>query len=135
MGEQPKKCALVVDDDPLVRTVVSAMLEGDGWCSLEAEDGEEGLYKAAEEIPDLIVLDVLMPGKDGLEVYKELKEDRLTEHIPVIILTAVNAIELGEEQDAASVGRALGVPPPDAFIEKPIDLKEFLRKVAEIIHK
>ena len=85
----PKKRILVVDDEPDFVSVVKANLEKSGFQVETAFDGEEALGKVRKNPPDAIVLDVMMPEKDGYAVCKELKADKRFERIPVLLLTAV----------------------------------------------
>ncbi len=128
--EASNRTALVVDDDADVRSMVAALLEQDGWQTIEAGTGEEGLQLAAASLPDLMIMDVMLPGMSGFEAYKALRGDYRTSHIPVIILTAVNEHELGANHDADSVGRMLCTDGPQAFIDKPVD-SEQLRSAIE----
>ena len=93
---------MVVDDEPDVRTALSTMLEMEGHKVLEAADGTEVLPAAREHEPDLILLDVSMPGMDGFEVLKELGRDDSLSRIPVILITAK-----GRPEDRV-LGRELG---------------------------
>lgn len=113
--------ALIIEDEATVRASVAALLENNGWEIVEAESGEKGLAFAQKEHPDLILLDVMLPGIDGFTVYKELRGGSNTERIPVIMLTAINDFELGRRRDAESMAEELGVPPPQGFIEKPFE--------------
>ena len=125
------KKALGVDDDPEVRSLVSLFLEGHGWETREGEDGDEAVALAVHDCPDVIILDLMMPQKDGFEAFKELREDMRTRHIPVVMLTAVNDFDLGEVHDAESIGRRLSVTPPEAFIPKPFDIDAVLAAAAD----
>ena len=87
MGE--KKKSLVVDDEPDFAGIVQQNLEKEGFDVEVAYDGEEGLEKVKANPPDAIVLDVMMPGKDGYQVCSELKADDRFADIPIILLTAV----------------------------------------------
>ena len=87
MGE--KKKILVVDDEPDFAGIVQQNLEKEGFDVEVAYDGEEGLEKVKANPPDAIVLDVMMPGKDGYQVCSELKADDRFADIPIILLTAV----------------------------------------------
>jgi two-component system, OmpR family, alkaline phosphatase synthesis response regulator PhoP len=78
---------LVADDSTTVRRLVSTRLKADGHEVLEAEDGEQAVAFAAEDRPDLIVLDKMMPKLDGFEVVRRLRENEATAHIPIIMLT------------------------------------------------
>jgi CheY-like chemotaxis protein len=84
-----KKRVLIVEDDTTTRTTLRELLTGAGFEPVEAGDGTEGLAKAEEIHPDVILLDVHMPGLDGYEVCQGLKENPNTKNIPVIFLTAV----------------------------------------------
>lgn len=114
---------LVVDDEPDVRDMIAALFEMHGWRTIQGASGEEALGLTLEHMPDLIVLDVMMPIKNGIEALRELRKDPRTGHLPVIMLTAVNEFELSTPRDAARVGREARVNPPDAFLEKPVQLE------------
>ena len=79
---------LVIDDESPIRLLCRVNLEAEGMDVLEAADGPSGLEKARAEIPDVILLDVMMPGLDGWRVAEELLEDDRTESIPIVFLTA-----------------------------------------------
>ena len=82
------KRVMVVDDDVNIRTALKLRLERDSLVVDTAEDGEDALRQIAEHRPDLVVLDLLLPRRDGLQVLARLRSDRSTAHIPIIILTA-----------------------------------------------
>lgn len=129
------KRALIVDDDSDVRSTISMTLQAAGWEVVEVRNGEEAIVVASREYPDLIVLDVMMPRMTGFETLKQLREDDTTDSIPVIMLTAVNDFELGQHHDAENIGQRLGVPAPEAFLEKPLSPKEFLKAVETIFEE
>jgi DNA-binding response OmpR family regulator len=79
---------LVVDDSPTERTIVATALQGRGYRVITATDGDEALTKAAAERPDLVVLDIVMPKRNGFQVCRALKTSRATEAIKVVMLTA-----------------------------------------------
>ena len=112
---------LIIDDERDIRDVIAAAFEARGWDVLLAENGEQGLILAAREIPTLIVLDILMPGKTGMAVFSELRADSRTVGIPVIMVSAINDTELSEHRDAESIGASLGVRAPEAYLDKPLD--------------
>ena len=88
------KRVLVVDDEPDIRELVQHHLEIEGFEVLSAPDGEKGLFLIQNELPDLIILDLMLPGIDGLEVCRKLNNIESTSDIPIIMLTAK-----GEEID------------------------------------
>lgn len=115
----PGKKVLIADDEAEVHEFVQVALEDDGYRVLTALDGEAALETARAESPDLVILDVQMPRKNGFQVFGELRRDDATRSIPVIMLTAV-AARTGIPFDAGDMGDYLGSE-PDAFIDKPID--------------
>jgi two-component system alkaline phosphatase synthesis response regulator PhoP/two-component system response regulator VicR len=123
MSADTNKTILVVDDEKHIVRLVQINLERAGYKVITAQDGKEGLQKAQQEKPDLIVLDVMMPYMDGFEVLKHLKKDPETRNIPVIMLTA-------KAQDADVFrGWKEGV---DTYLTKPFNPMELLSFVKRI---
>ena len=114
---------LVVDDDETVRDVVRRYLEAGGFTVEMAGDGEEGLRRFAARKPDLVVLDVMMPGLNGLEVCRRLRQ---TSQVPVVLLTA-----LGEEENRIA-GLQLGA---DDYVTKPFSPRELALRVASVLRR
>lgn len=123
---------LIVDDEADVRDMIAALFEMHGWRTVQGKSGDEALVLAIEHLPDLVVLDVMMPVMNGIEVFRELRKDPRTGHLPIIMLTAVNEFELSTPRDAQKVGHEAKVNPPDAFLEKPVEL-EALREVLNLL--
>jgi DNA-binding response OmpR family regulator len=97
------KKILIVDDEQFILMALTDAVENEGFICLTASDGEEALEVARREKPDLILLDIMMPKKDGFEVCKELKSDPETKHIPVVMLSAKSQavdIEKGKQVGA-----------------------------------
>ncbi len=119
-----KKKILVIDDEPLVVEVLKIRLKMNNYEVITASDGTEGIERAVTEKPDLIILDVVMPGLDGYQVCQKLKEDTNTKTIPVIMLTA-----LGQ-----SPGRKKGYSAgAQDYIFKPFDDEELLNSVEKAL--
>ena len=114
-----EKKVLIVDDESDVREFIQLVLEADGVGFVEAADGEEAVEKAVAERPDLVVLDVQMPKKDGFEVFSELRRNAATSSIPIIMLTAIEE-RTGIRSSARDMGEYLGSE-PEAYVEKPIE--------------
>jgi DNA-binding response OmpR family regulator len=94
MADPVKAKVLIVDDDVFLSGIYATKLELEGFGVVTARDGEEGVKAALKEIPDLILLDVLMPKLDGFEALRRLKQEETTKNIPVIMLT-----NLGQKED------------------------------------
>ncbi len=118
------KKILVVDDDLVSQRVVSVRLEISGYEVITAEDGEEGLKKAREEKPDLLILDLMMPKMNGYEVCRMLKFDDKYKDIPIIVLSS---LDQQDEREKAIKGGA------DAYFIKPFDLELLLAKIKSFI--
>jgi DNA-binding response OmpR family regulator len=114
---------LVVDDEAIVRDVVVRYLERDGYRTLEAADGDEAVRLLGEESPSLVVLDVMLPGRDGLEVCRWI---RSRSDLPIIMLTA-----RGEEADRI-VGLELGA---DDYVTKPFSPRELAVRVRNLLKR
>ncbi|AWX06813.1 hybrid sensor histidine kinase/response regulator transcription factor [Prevotella intermedia] len=121
--QEDKPRVLVIDDNADIRAYATALL-GDEYDVMEASDGSEGLKKAVREVPDVVVCDVMMAGMDGLECCKRLKDDSLTCHIPVILLTAKTLDEHRAE------GYAYGA---DAYLTKPFNGNVLKARIKNLI--
>ncbi|MDA7921788.1 response regulator transcription factor [Verrucomicrobiales bacterium] len=118
---------LIVDDEEDIRDLISMNLHREkDYTVIEAADGLEALTAAKEQSPDLIVLDLMLPGMDGLNVCKNLKEGTKTKSIPVIMLTAKGRLE--ERID----GLALGA---DDYLSKPFSPKELMLRIRNLVHR
>ena len=120
------KKILVVDDDPDILTLVRYNLEKEGFKISTVESGEEAIEKARKIKPDLLILDLMLPGMDGLEVCRLLKSDAAVKHIPVMMLTAK-----GEETDIV-VGLELGA---DDYLTKPFSPKVLAARVRALLRR
>ncbi len=124
------KRVLIIDDDPDLVEAVSMLLEAEGLTPLGAYGGEEGLAKAREETPDLIVLDVMMPGMDGFAVGKELAKDERLKNIPLIMLSAVADHVVGTTYSPHANARDLMA---DDWFDKPVDPQALVDRIRELI--
>jgi DNA-binding response OmpR family regulator len=112
---------LVVEDDRFLRKAAEAALRRQGFIVLVASDGEEGLRMARSELPDLVLLDLIMPGLQGFEVLKLLKEEAITSAIPVIILS-----NLGQDSD---VKKAMEAGAVDYLVKANLALDTLVARV------
>ncbi len=122
----PKKI-LVIEDDKFLRELISQKLLKEGYEISEAIDGEEGLKKVKEEKPDLVLLDLILPGIDGFEVLSEMKDDPILAQIPVIILS-----NLGQKED---VEKGLRLGAVDYLIKAHFTPGEIVEKINNALKK
>jgi two-component system alkaline phosphatase synthesis response regulator PhoP len=125
------KKILLVDDDPDLVEAVSTILESKGYAVAAAYGGVEGLKKARTENPDLIVLDVMMPDKNGYEVCKELKADKKYRSIPVLLLTAVVS-NIPTTKYTHLMGKDTEA---DDYMDKPVEPNELVKRIEVLISK
>ncbi len=118
---------LVVDDEPDIRTYLKTLFGREGHEVVTAANGEEGLEVARSARPDLVFLDILMPKRTGIMLYRKLRKDEELARVPVVILTGLAQYRSFFAQDFEEV------PPPDAFVEKPPQREELLELVNRLL--
>jgi CheY-like chemotaxis protein len=121
------KTVLVVDDDPDAREFLTTVLQDNGYATITAKDGSEAIAMIEQTAPDLVALDITMPEKSGVAVYRKLKEDEQLKRIPVIIVTGIS------DDFKRFISTRRQVPPPEGYISKPVDHEEFLKMVRECL--
>ncbi len=115
---------LIVDDEPQVRKLLETLLQHEGYQTLTASSGEEALLLVAKQPPDLILLDIMMPGMDGYDVASQLKGNAATANIPIIMLTALS------ESEARISGLETGA---EEFLSKPVEHIELWLRVRNLL--
>jgi CheY-like chemotaxis protein len=123
--EMEKSEILIIDDDIIAQNMLRTTLTGAGYSVLVASSGQEGLAKAKEMRPKLIVLDIMMPGLDGGEVANLLKEDRMTREIPIIFLSSL----VSEREEKIGSRKDLS-----AVLSKPYSRDKLLNEVSKYFH-
>ncbi len=117
---------LIVDDEQDVRIYLRTLFTKAGYEVVTAADGEEGLELARKNPPQLVFLDIMMPKRTGIMLYRRIKKDPGLGQVPVVILTGLSQYRAFFAQDFEEV------PQPEAFVEKPPDREELLRLAAEL---
>ncbi len=113
---------LIIDDDAWMRSVIAEFLLDEGYVVDEAADGATGLHMAEALEPDVVLLDLALPVRSGLEVLRRLKERSATRHIPVIVVSAYATLLVRDDEAR-----------PEGLLQKPVDLKELLDQVNGLI--
>jgi two-component system phosphate regulon response regulator PhoB len=128
-----RQTILIVDDEMDMRIFMSTLFETSGYHPVVARDGRQGLDLARKVQPDLIIMDVMMPGEGGALMYKNIKSDPDLCHIPVIMLSAVNETSFRYYLRMLNIQLAEVLPDPEAYMEKPPDPELLLRLTRQII--
>jgi len=140
----PKRI-LIIDDEPDIVTFLSAVLEENGYSSLSAKDGVEGLEVIRKERPDLILLDLMMPKKSGITLFQELRNDPKMSDIPVVVVTGVSEVTgvdfrnfmykrpLKDEKKFVETTGLTKYTVPNGYVEKPIDPDELIKAIKEAL--
>ena len=115
---------LIVEDNDKNMKLARDILQAKGYATLEAVTGEEGVKAAKEKVPDLVLMDIQLPGINGIEAFRQIRADAKTARIPVVALTA--SVTPTDRSEITAAGF-------DAFIGKPINLKEFLETVKRLL--
>ena len=115
---------LIVEDNEKSRRLLRDILQARGYQTIESDTAEEGIRLAQESIPALVLMDIQLPGINGMEARTRLREDPLTRDIPVVAVTA--SAMLHDRSDIEAAGF-------DAFQSKPIDIKEILKLIRNLI--
>ena len=126
MVEEKKPVILVADDDPEILSLLSIRLKKAGYEVIEAADGEQTLTAVREHRPDLVVLDVMMPGKNGWEVAKEIRHDSDLERVGIVMLTAIG--ERINEMTSPLYGA-------DEFVDKPFEFSDLESKIRAVLER
>ena len=127
MNNKAAKRILCIEDEPEMIDLIRLILNRRGFDVQGATGGAEGLTMIRKEIPDLVLLDLMMPDMDGWEVYQQMKADEKTRHIPVIVVTA----------KAQSIDKVLGlhIAKVDDYIAKPFSPQDLLNSVERVLNQ
>ncbi len=126
MSTPKKPVILIADDDPEILTLLGIRLSKQGYEVIEAQDGNIALEKARRERPDLVLLDVMMPAKNGWEVAKALREDESLQKMGIVMLSAIG--ERVNEMTSPLYGA-------DDYVDKPFDFSQLEKKIRAVLAK
>lgn len=116
---------LIIEDDRFLRKIYKNKLEAEGFEVMEAIEGEEGIHKVQNEQPNLVLLDLMLPRKDGFDVLSDIKKDPNTKDIPIIILTV-----LGQESD---IKRGLDLGATNYLVKGQTDLNQVVKVIKQTL--
>ena len=122
--EKATQSVLIVDDEPMARTLLRLMLVRSGYEVIEAEDGYDALRKVGENNPDLVILDIMMPGLDGIKVCSTIRQELNKQDLPIILLSAKG--DMNSIQGGLKVGA-------NKYLTKPVSPEDLARHVREIL--
>jgi CheY-like chemotaxis protein len=125
--EMKKNKILIIDDEPPMLTALNEAFENEGFSTLLAKDGEEGLQVALDKQPDIILLDILMPKIDGVSMMKKLRQTDWGKNIPVIFLTNINP-------DDSVLNAVVETQPAYYLIKSDMNLDGIIAKVKEVLN-
>ena len=132
-NSQQAKKILIVDDEPAIVSYLEMLLRDNGYETVSASDGQEGMEMVRQENPDLVTLDISMPKASGTRFYKDIKTDPDLASIPVIIVTAITGYGGDPYGYEKFISSRKHLPPPDGFVPKPIERDELLKAIGELL--
>jgi CheY-like chemotaxis protein len=139
------KTILIVDDESDHITFLTTVLEENGYASISANDGVEGLEVLRREKPDLVLLDLMMPKKSGISMFQELRKDENLSNIPVIVVTGVSEVTgvdfrnfiyrqpLRDKDKFVETTGLTEYTVPNGYVEKPVDPNELIKVIKEVL--
>jgi CheY-like chemotaxis protein len=127
------KTILVIEDELDMRLFLKVLLETGGYLPVMAGNGRDGIEKARAQAPDLVLLDVMMPGQGGARTYRDLKSDPALSRIPVIMLSAVARTTFFHYLKMLDAGRTEKIIAPEAYVEKPPDPQYLLKCIERLL--
>jgi CheY-like chemotaxis protein len=128
-----RKKILIVEDELDQRIFLCNLLGNCGYETIDAVNRTEGLIKAKREKPSLIILDVMIPKEDGIQMYHEIKQDQDLKNIPVIMVSTIDRRTFSFYQKFQRTSLDKGVPEPGAYLEKPLETEELIKLVRSLI--
>jgi CheY-like chemotaxis protein len=125
----PQLRAVIIDDEPDQTTYLSTVLADHGWSARTANSADEGLALAQADVPDVVLLDVMMPERGGLSTLIALRKDERTKAVPVVLVTGIQDTLT---HDFANFLDRFKKHHPDAYLEKPVDPEKLMKTLEEV---
>ena len=124
---------MIIDDEPDIRMYLMAALEDNGYETCDVENGKSILDAVSSQKPDLIVLDIMMPRRSGVSVYKELRTSDAVRNIPVVMISGMPAAKQFVDEEFKKLVDNEAIPLPDGFVEKPIKLPVLVESIKKLL--
>lgn len=124
---------MIIDDEPDIRVYLAAAAEDNGFLPLTLGAEETVIKIIADKKPDLVVLDIMMPMRSGISIYKEIRSSPSLQHIPIILISGMAGLSDFMEKGFRKFINDDQIPPPDAFIEKPIDINLLFKQIKMLL--
>lgn len=124
---------MIIDDEPDIRVYLAAAAEDNGFESLTLGAEETVIKIIADNMPDLVVLDIMMPMRSGISIYKEIRTSPSLRHIPIILISGMAGVSDFMENGFRKLIGDDRIPPPDVFIEKPIDIDLLFKQIKMLL--
>jgi len=128
----PKKI-MIIDDEPDIRIYLMAALEDNGYETCTIEDNEPILKAVLAKEPDLIILDIMMPQRSGISMYKELRRTAALKNIPIALISGMSEAKDFMEEGFEKLIDDHTISPPDGFVEKPVKLPALMELVEQLL--
>ena len=123
------KIVLAIDDDPDILSATETILQENGFSPILAGNGEEALLVLKKQLPDVVILDILMPKQSGIKMYQVLKTDKAFKHIPVVIHSGIARRTFLRSQEALAAFGDDPVPEPEGYLEKPVEPEDLITTI------
>ena len=128
----PKKI-MIIDDEPDIRIYLMSVLEDNGYDVCTVEDGESEVAAVRDEKPDLILLDIMMPGKSGISIYRDLSQSNEFSDIKIALISGMTQNDAFSERGFRKLIGDESIPPPVSFIDKPIQIGPFMDLIKTLL--
>lgn len=126
---------MIIDDEPDIRLYLAAAVEDNGFEPITLDADKPAVCVIADTQPDLIVMDIMMPMRSGISIYKEIRASELLRHIPIILISGMVGASDFMEKGFLELVVDQRIPPPDGFIEKPIDIDILIQNINELLNR
>lgn len=127
------KKIMIIDDEPDIRIYLAAAAEDHGFEPVTFGAEESIITIIGDEKPDLIVMDIMMPMRSGVSIFKEIRSSPSIKHVPVILISGMDGLSDFMENEFHELINDDSMPPPDGFIEKPVDLDILFQKIKNLL--